>query len=290
MISVRDRLGRRTASIPIADAPRLAGPARRTSAFRLALALALVGGLAGTVLLARDRDARPSSYFASGSGVVVVDLSTSIDPDRYRRLARVMQTLAETGQPLGLVVFSDSAYEAFPPGTRGDELKPMLRFFEPPPATSSGRLAQGFGFLESPWSGTFRGGTRISTGLGVARRVLERDGVLNGSVLLISDLDDAPSDLEAMTQEIVRYQRDGIELRVVPLFPGPEDRSFFSRLVGPGAFVQNDELLENTALEERRTLVGSFPLAFVVAAALLLALLAVNEHVCGRLSWRRGAV
>jgi hypothetical protein len=279
-------------SIPIADAPGLAAPARRTRLLRLLLAVALTGLLAGCVLLARSREARPSSYFASGSGVAVVDLSTSIDPERYRRLARVLRTLVRTGQPVGLVAFSDSAYEMLPPGTRGEELRPLLRFFEPPSTTRSRRggprLAQGFGFLESPWSGTFRGGTRISTGLAVARRILERDQIVGGSVLLVSDLDDSPLDLEALTQEVVRYQRDGIDLRVVPLFPNPEDRLFFSRIAGPGAFVQNDELLANTALEEHQTLVGSFPFSLVAASGLLLVLLAVNEHLFGRLRWSRG--
>jgi hypothetical protein len=277
-------------SIPIADAGAFAAPARRTRLMRLLLALALTGLLAGCVLLARGREARPSSYFASGGGVAVVDLSTSIDPDRYRRVARVIRTLVNTGQPVGLVAFSDSAYEMLPPGTRGEQLRPLLRFFEPPATTSrrgGPRLAQGFGFLESPWSGTFRGGTRISTGLAVARRILARDRIVSGSVLLVSDLDDSPLDLEALTQEVVRYQRDGIDLRVVPLFPNPEDRLFFSRIAGPGAFVQNDELLANTALEEQQTLVGSFPLSLVAASGLLLVLLAVNEHLFGRLRWRR---
>ncbi|MGH2996879.1 MAG: vWA domain-containing protein, partial [Gaiellaceae bacterium] len=252
--------------------------------------LGLVALLAACVLLARDLRARPSTYFASGgSGVVVLDLSTSVDPARYRRLARVLRTFVETGQPVGLVTYSDTAYEMIPPGTRGEELRPILRFFEPPARAGGaqpGRRSRGFGFLESPWSGTFRGGTRISTGLGVARRVLERDGVIRGSVLLISDLDDSPLDLQALTTELTQYQRDGLRLRVVPLFPGDADREFFVTLVGREAFLATDELLANTALEEERTLEGSFPIALVACSGFLLLLLACNEHVCRRLRWR----
>jgi hypothetical protein len=222
---------------------------------------------------------------------VVVDLSTSVDPNKYRRLSRVLSTLTRNNQPLGLVVFSDVAYAMLPLGTRGEELRPLLRFFQPPPTDQrGGRRTRGFGFLATPWSGSFRGGTRISHGLREARLELERAGVQGGSVLLVSDLDDSAFDLEALTRELVQYGRTGIDLRVVPLFPGADDRAFFARLAGADAFVANDELLANTALEERRTLAASFPLALLVAGGALLLLLAVNEHVGGRLSWRGGGI
>ncbi len=184
------------------------------------------------------------------------------------------------------------------PGTRGDELRPLLPFFEPPPAAPivrrSGRSGRSRGGSQelpsfgraSPWTGTFRGGTKISAGLGEARRVIERDGI-QPSVLLISDLDDSALDTERLTQELIRYEADGIDLRVVPLFAFNEDRDLFEQLLGEEAFVQNRELLGNSAIEERQTLVGSFPSALVVAAAALLALLALNERLCGRVSWRR---
>jgi hypothetical protein len=275
-------------TIPLADAPALRGAVRRTAVLRAALAAALLLALGACVGLARDLRTRPSSYFASGNaGIVVLDLSTSVDPNRYRRVSRVLRTVADTGQPVSLVAYSDSAYEMVPPGTRGDELRPLLRFFEPPAAgTRDARRAQGFGFLESPWSGTFRGGTRISTGLRVARQVVERDRLAPATVLLVSDLDDSAFDLEALTQEAIRYEREGIELRIVPLFPGADDRGFFENLVGRGAFVGNGELLRNTALQEHRSVIGGFPFLLALAAAVLLGLLALNEHVCARLGWR----
>ena len=284
MIATRPR-------IPLADAPALRGPARRTTLLRALLAGALLLALAACVRLAADLQTRPSSYFAAGnSGIVVLDLSTSVDPNRYRRVARVLRTIAETGQPIGLVTYSDSAYEMLPPGTRGDALGPLLRFFEPPaPGSGDAGRTRGFGFLESPWSGTFRGGTRISTGLRVAREVVERDGLAPATVLLVSDLDDSPFDLEALTQETIRYEQAGIDLRLVGLFPGADDRRYFERLVGRDAFVGNGELLRNSALEERRSVIGGFPFLLAVAAAALLGLLALNEHACARLGWRRAA-
>lgn len=286
MVALRYGRARRRV-IPLADAPALAGAARRTSLVRVLLALALLLALGLCVWLARDLRTRPSSYFAAGGGgVVVLDLSTSVDPARYVRVTRVLRTIAETGQPTGVVVFSDGAYEMLPPGTRGDELRPFLRFFQL--RLGDGRRTAGLGFIESPWTGSFRGGTRISTGLAVAREMIERDGIAPATVLLVSDLDDSPFDLEPLTQEAIRYEKLGIELRLVPLFPGEEDRAFFHNLAGREAFVQNSELLRNTALEEHRSVVGAFPFWLVLGAAFVLALLALNEHACARLAWRRG--
>lgn len=277
--------GLRRRGIPLADFRLLRGAARRTAALRLALAVGVAGLAAAAVVLARDLQPRPSTYFAGGNGVVVVDLSTSVDPVKYRRLDRVLRTLAETNQRTGLVVYSDSAYAMLPLGSPGEELRPLLRFFEQPRRPTRARLQQGFGFPESPWAGTFRGGTRISTGLVVARQLLERDAGGSGSVVLVSDLDDSLFDVSPLTQELVRYQRAGIDLRIVPLFPNPQDRELFGRLAGHDAFVRNNELLANSRLEERRTLVGAFPAALTAALAALLLLVALNEQACRRLAW-----
>jgi hypothetical protein len=289
----------RRAGLPTSAVRELEQTARRTLVRHVGLALCAVALLAAAVVLSTRLGARPTSYFATGGGgVVVLDLSTSVEPAKYRRIQRVLRSLAHTSTRVGLVVFSDVAYEMLTPGTRGDELLPMLPFFEPPPAANPVRrgfrgrsrgaaqaLPRSFG-RASPWTGTFRGGTRISMGLGEARRVIERDGI-KPSVLLISDLDNSALDTELLTQELIRYQAQGIDLRVVPLFAFREDRDLFEQVLGEQAFVQNRELLGNTTVEERQTLVGSFPAAFVVAAACLLGLLALNEKVCGRVSWRR---
>ncbi|MBA3245302.1 MAG: VWA domain-containing protein [Actinobacteria bacterium] len=291
--------GVRRSGLPTSAVRELEQTARRTLVRHVGLALCAVAVLAAALLLSTRLGARPTSYFASGGGgVIVLDLSTSVEPAKYRRIQRVLRSLAQTSTRVGLVVFSDDAYEMLTPGTRGDELRPLLPFFEPPPAAPivrrSGRSGRSRGGSQelpsfgraSPWTGTFRGGTKISAGLGEARRVIERDGI-QPSVLLISDLDDSALDTERLTQELIRYEADGIDLRVVPLFAFNEDRDLFEQLLGEEAFVQNRELLGNSAIEERQTLVGSFPSALVVAAAALLALLALNERLCGRVSWRR---
>lgn len=283
-----------TSGLTTSAASELESVAQRTRWVRWALAAAAVLALALALSFARGADVRPTSYFASGDGgIVVLDLSTSVERSKYRRVQRVLRSLAMTGSRVGLVVFSDSAYEALPPGTRGEELTPLLRFFpvprEPRSREEAERTAQRSFGITTPWSGTFRGGTRISTGLREARQLVNRDGIANPSVLLVSDLDDAGIDRPALTQELIRYERSGIDLRIVPLFPNPEDRALFGQVVGPEKFVLNKELLRNSEVEERQTLVGDFPLAFVLVAAFLLGLLALNERLCTRVNWGRTA-
>lgn len=281
-----------TSALTTSAASELEGVARRTRWLRWALAVSAILVLAVALSLARGADVRPTSYFASGSGgIVVLDLSTSVETTKYRRIQRVLRSLAMTGSRVGLVVFSDSAYEALPPGTRGEELTPLMRFFpvvrEARSRDEVERNAQRSFGIATPWSGTFRGGTRISTGLREARLMIERDGIADPSVLLVSDLDNSGIDTPVLTQELIRYEQSGIDLRIVPLFPNPEDRQLFGRTTGPEKFVLNKELLRNSEIEERQTLVGNFPLAFVLVAALLLALLALNERLCMRMSWGR---
>jgi hypothetical protein len=292
-------LRRRGGGLPTSAADELRPEQRRTRWLRLGLAAAALALLLGAFGLSRELHALPTSYFATGSGgIVVLDLSTSVDAQKSQRVQRVLQSMAETEGRVGLIVFSDSAYEMLPPDTRSEELRPLLRFFDQGPVG----LPQRFGVRrgggaappqrpreESPWSLTFRGGTRISTGLAEARSVIAREGDPDLSVLLLSDLDDSGFDTSALTEELVAYERDGIRLRVVPLFPAPEDRRFFTQIAGKNVLVDRPELLHNTTVRERLTLVGSSPVALVCVGAALLGLLALNERWCARLAWGRTA-
>jgi hypothetical protein len=104
-------------------------------------------------------------------------------------------------------------------------------------------------------------------------------------VLLVSDLDDATSDVPLMTQEIGHYRDSGIALRVVPLFPSAEDLAFFSGLAGPNAILSGNQLTENAKVAERQSVVGSFPLWLVLPALALLLVLAAAELLTRRLEW-----
>ncbi|MQA74851.1 MAG: hypothetical protein GEU88_11005 [Solirubrobacterales bacterium] len=274
---------RRGPSIPLADFGGLRRLARATTLGRALLAIgltALLGAaLASALGLREERRFLPPHT----SGVIVLDVSASISPDTYRRIQATIAELAAGREHYGLVLFSDVAYEALPPGTPASELAPLVRWFEP---RSRGRLAESK-LPRNPWSTEFAGGTSISSGLAVARGALRRDGTEDGSVLLISDIDDDPTDLTGLSREVLAYQRQGIELRVVGLDPGIEDRRLFDRLLGSKALLE-DASLAPEGLERPRAILGahlSGPL--LAGGAALLLLLAVNEHWCARLRWRR---
>jgi len=280
-----------TRTLPSTAADELGREHRRLRRLRLALAALAVVLLAACFTLTRDAKALPTTYFATGSGgVLVLDLSASVDQLKAQRIQRVLLALAETEGRVGLVVFSDTAYEMLPPDTRTEELRPLIRFFGPrATAPNFGQQEDGSpgpSADESPWSLAFRGGTKISTGLIEARRMIARDGDGNLDVILLSDLDNSGFDSSILTEELVHYTRAGIDLRVVPLFPEPEDLAFFEQLVPGKAFIERAELVRNSEVQERQTLVGAFPWGFVAAAAALLLLLAANERWCGRLAWR----
>ena len=287
----------RTPGLPTSAAAELGDAYRRTRRLRFTLAFAALALLGASFLLARALESQPTTYFATGSGgIVVLDLSTSVDVQKAERAQRVLRALSETEGRVGLVVFSDSAYEMLPPDTRSAELEPLLPFFRAGPQispdnvrrTRGGRIVPNTPSArprESPWSLTFRGGTRISTGLVEARRVIEREGDRNLSVLLVSDLDNSGFDTSDLTEELGRYDQAGIDLKVIPLFAGPEDRGLFTQLVGKDALVTRTELLRNTEVQERQVVIGAFPWALAALGAALLLLLAANERWCGRLAW-----
>ena len=111
-------------------------------------------------------------FLPNGSrGIVVLDLSASISSDTFERIGKTLRDLAATNSRYGLVVFSDVAYEALPPGTPSAELKPYARFFTLPPP-QAGFLPQ---FPVNPWTNSFSGGTRIAAGLGLALRLIQNE-------------------------------------------------------------------------------------------------------------------
>ncbi len=213
------------------------------------------------------------------SGVVVVDVSLSILDTDYARVRGVLERVISAGNPMGLVVFSDAAYELMPPRTPSTELRPLLRFFtlennELPP---------------NPWLPSFQAGTRISSALELAQRMLERDKVSPASILLVSDLETAPSDFTALGRVLSRIKRSDTTMRVVPLSATSDGRTFFGGILGFDAFV---EPVEPNAGETRTievNLRGETPLLLLLASALVFLALAAHERFAGRLALPAGA-
>jgi hypothetical protein len=292
-------------AIPVAAADEWDAQARRTAFVRLTLAGALLLVLAAAVSLGRDPAKRVGELFpGSESGVLVLDMSASVgSPGRLA--VGPLEYLSRTGQEFGLVLFSDSAYEAMPPGSSSNELQPYIKMFKPPaqpclalpgqpcpPGTrrmtaAEKRSARRAASRPTPWSKTFRAGTQISTGLHLARKVLEREGMTKQGVLLVSDLDDSLSDLPVLTRELIQYKREGVPLHVVAIDPHEDDRLFFNRLAGPHALVPRADLSVQRVEPKSLRISEAFPVDLAVVGLLALLLLGLNEHYCGRLTWRR---
>ena len=81
----------RRPGIPCPDLGALRAPARRTLAVRTVLGLALVAVLASAVLTAKRLDVRQGGFLpVVSSGVVVLDLSTSVSETAGWRIHRVL--------------------------------------------------------------------------------------------------------------------------------------------------------------------------------------------------------
>lgn len=270
-------------AIPVGEAARLRPAAKRTAVVSAVLAV-VVGVIALAVVVAarEGQPQRPSLLPRGESVVVVLDLSLSIPEVAYERMRNAMNELAASDARVGLVLFSDSAYEMLPTGSPASELKPVLRYLTPVPGEFNDRTG-GPLYLPDPWSSGFRGGTRISVAIDRAREVIEREGGA-GSIFLISDLDTADGDGEPLSQALTRLRQAEIPMRIVPLYPLDENRAYFANQVGAEAFTDWNRFFASGAIARRFEPPSARPpLALVVGGVLLLLALAVNELRCRRL-------
>jgi hypothetical protein len=274
-------------AIATPDFERFAGAARRTAAVRVLMLGLAVGLLVLAFFQSRTAGSPVGALLPAGSSsIVVLDISASISGPTNRRVRATLRTLAFSKGTAGLVVFSDAAYELLPPGTPTRELRPLLRFFTP-----SGGSSEFPKYPPNPWNGTFTGGTRISAGLNEARQALARARIRNGLVVLVSDLED-PEDPGALSDAVTALEREHIGIRIVPLFPRPENTTLWESLVGPDAIVASPTLPDSpiaAAKKEAQPFQPGLPAALLTFSALLVLVLAANERWCGRLLLRSAA-
>ena len=265
---------RRVTAIPVADVESLRPMWIRTTLVRLALACLLILVLALAFVSARMLEPAKASLLPEGtSAVVILDVSLSVTDPVFRRIHNAIKMISEGGQGAGLVVFSDVAYEMLPPGSAPEELKGMLRYFKAR-SVQDPDLAV---YPLSPWSAGFSAGTKISAGLELADDVLEREKIENGSIVLLSDLDTAPSDESVLSQVVANVQSKGIELRVVPLFAFEQDLTFFRQIVGKENLITPPQLAAQNRRKAESTLFGANPSMLSLLGGLVLFLLAANE-------------
>jgi hypothetical protein len=260
---------------------------RRTTLVRIGLAGALVVVGAIAIWRAAALNPRPVSFLpANTTTVVVLDQSKSVYISSYRRIAQMLRKLINANVPVGLVAFSDTAYEMMPPGAQGSELAPLLRFYTPGHGGSN--VNPETLYAANPWQDVFSGGTKISSGLVLAQSMLHRDHIQNGTILLASDLGTAGEDEPDLAQALIRIEHDkNVHLKIVPLYPVQDDLQFFERFVPTADFVKPAQLRVQAAQESRRRLIADTPWPLLLAGGLLLLLLAANELACGRLQLPR---
>jgi hypothetical protein len=257
--------------IPTSEPRRLRGAVRRTSLLRAALALSLLAVLGVAVLVARSQDVRHAPLVPSDTtGMLVLDLSASVYEGAF---AQTVQKLANGDERVGVVAFSSGAYELVPPGTPAQELLPMLRYFT---QEANGQLPR------NPWE-HFRSGTQISSGLAAAHEALLRERVSRGSIVLVSDIEILPDEVVHLAEQVALLRRDGIEVRIVPLFPTPEKEARIKAIVGSTAFLRESESTAPVRAPEARSLAAAAPWAFLLVGALSVLLLTANERLLSRL-------
>jgi hypothetical protein len=272
----------RAAAILLPDARALQGQLRRTTVVRLALLTALVAlGIAG-VWRANAADTRTVTFLPHReTAIVVLDESKSIYLTAYKRIDALLSKLVAADASVGLVAFSDTAYELLPPGTHGTELRALLRYYRPGGGGAVDDSAANIS--ANPWEVGFSAGTKISSGLSLAQRIVQRDRLTHATILLASDLETASEDQPLLTRRLLSLRRDPrVTLRIVPLFPIAEDQAFFERLIGKKPFVNPAALEFQARGESHSRFLGGTPTSFLIVAALLLLALAVNELVCAR--------
>ncbi len=268
------RLRPESRAIPASEPARLQHVRSRTTVLRAGLAAALALLLVAAVLVARQYDVRHAPLVASGSsGIVVLDLSASVFEGGFEATVR---KLVETDERAGLVVFSDAAYELLPPGSSGREFQPLLRFFR---TTASGNLPP------SPWD-RFRAGTRISEGLKVAREALLREGG-PGKIILLSDLEVLPDEVQRLVAVFADYRQDGFEIEIIPLGPREEQRRLMELLLGGDALLP-EPVSGDQAVRARGegSVTTGLPWVFLLVGLALVLGLALNERALARLEVR----
>lgn len=274
------RILRSGSAVDSPDAGAMRKASFRARLLRVVLALSALALLALAAASARGLDAETADGLPRSNGVAVLDLSLSIGEDDYRDIRNTLSRLIASDGSLGVVIFSDVPYELLPPGTPAAELRPMLRLLVPPEQRPGDPRPS-----VSPWAQSFSAGTRISTALEFARDILVREGVQNGTILLLSDLVTAPEDVPQLARSLQELRRDGIDIKVVPLTPLEDGLTIFEGLLGKSAFIAPSRAAGTDALPTDAP--SRLPVALLVLGALVLVVLAAHERFAGRLGLPR---
>jgi hypothetical protein len=271
-----------SSGIPLADARAFRARAIVTRTALAVLAACAALAAVGVLLSSRSPHSQTLVPLPSKANVVIVlDLSASISSDSFSRIGGTLRALSQTGRRVGLVVFSDDAYEALPPGTPAADLAPLVRYFTLPPQKVPGFMPS---FPANPWAKAFTGGTVISAGMELAIDIAVAQRP-QATVMLVSDLDDDPNDLPALSAVAEVAKHDRVPIRIVGLSALPADIAYFRTIFGRGAPIVEAPTLEQAAPREQTP----FPWTLVALAVAAAIALALREGWAPRLAWRRSS-
>jgi hypothetical protein len=266
-----------TPRIPLADLPQLGPFRRRTAVLRSSAAAFAVLAAVLALGLARHGHVQPPALLSPRSdAIVVLDVSASISPDTYARIDATLTQLARSNAHVGLILFSDTAYTALPPGTPAVELAPFARAYRVPAGANAGLTET----PQNPWTNAFSAGTKISVGLQLALQTIRNRSLGAPQVLLVSDLDDDSTDRERLSGIALAFKRLGIPVRVVGLNPSPDDERTVAGLL------RNRGDLTLARLPGQGTGGAPFPTDLVLAVCLVAVALAAVALVETRLEWQ----
>jgi hypothetical protein len=254
------------------------------------VAVAVVGLAAAAITFASHDRVSGAAAARSGqrSTEVVLDVSGSVGESSSAVAARALTRIGRSGGTVGLVLFSDSAEKALPPGTPAAQLLPFARAFTPRPqrADSPPAYRPPWDSDTNPWHPSFSGGTTISAGLAAAREALESERG-GGTVLLISDLGDSLSDFGLVRRELVALDDARIPVRILALpNAAVKDVKWFRKLEGAESFVRplrpvpSDPTADGPPSSET-----AFPIAVGLITVLVAFLLAIDELAGRALRW-----
>jgi hypothetical protein len=202
--------------------------------------------------------------------MIVLDMSASVAGPKFERVASVIRGLSAADQGVGFVMFSDTAYELLPPNSPTSAVLQFERFFTP---VSISRGTPNFG--STPWD-EFSGGTRVSSGLKTGLLALKHAHVTRGSLLLISDLNDASEDAGPLFAVAAQLKAAHVPVRIVPVGAAPDNVQIFTRLFGANAFISPTAFTSSTK-REIEPVAASWPWALIVVGFVLVGLLVANE-------------
>jgi hypothetical protein len=268
-------------TIPYAGLGTFAQIAARTTLARAVLSVALVALVLATAAAARHPQLNEPRFTPPhAGGIVVLDLSASISPDTFARIGQTLHQIVRRGGRYGLVVFSNTAYEALPPGTPASALQPLERYFTLPPTITGEQPTP----ANNPWTNSFTSGTKISAGLGLALELIDTDRIKHPAVVLVSDLADDNSDVPQLQGVLAVYKAKKIPFTVVGLNAAANDQAVFTIALGKDVSVLQGALPgSNSTAQSAAT--TKFPHWLLILTILVAALLAANELRAARLRW-----